>query len=186
VSTFVKGLAWTVAFLSGVATIFALFGGQQWLEQQGWTLAPSTAPDNSVTEQATDPTPDATTEAEETEAAEQEPVDTGAQEADGVASAWASVSAWSERTFDNLLWGIVAFGVSMLLAGAAGALVAASYAPIYYIVAFFQWALAVILAGVVVAVGILLHGADPGYLGWFIALTVISAPLGYFVHDEYG
>jgi hypothetical protein len=35
VSTFVKGLAWIVAFLSGAATIFALFGGQQWLEQQG-------------------------------------------------------------------------------------------------------------------------------------------------------
>lgn len=185
-STFVKGLAWTVAFLSGVATIFALFGGQQWLEQQGWTLAPSTAPDTSVTEQATDPTPDATTEAEETEAAEPEPVDTGAQEADGVASAWASVSAWSERTFDNLLWGIVAFGVSMLVAGAAGALIAAAQYWVYIVLAFFQWALAVILLGVVVAMGFLLHGADPGYLGWFIALTVISAPLGYFVHDEYG
>jgi hypothetical protein len=186
VSTFVKGLAWIVAFLSGVATIFALFGGQQWLEQQGWTLAPSTAPDTTVTEQATEPTPDdtaETTEAETTQEAEPTP---DAQGPNGVASTWASASAWSERTFDNLLWGIVAFGVSMLLAGAAGALIAASYAPIYYIVAFFQWALAVILLGVVVAMGFLLHGADPGYLGWFIALTVISAPLGYFVHDEYG
>jgi hypothetical protein len=190
VSTFVKGLAWTVAFLSGVATIFALFGGQQWLEQQGWTLAPSTAPDTGVTEQATDPTPDAsgtaTAESEETEAAEPEPVDTRPQEADGVASAWASVSAWSERTFDNLLWGIVAFGVSMLVAGAAGALIAAAQYWIYIVLAFFQWTLAVILVGAVVAMGFMLHGADPGYLGWFIALTVISAPLGYFVHDEYG
>jgi hypothetical protein len=28
--------------------------------------------------------------------------------------------------------------------------------------------------------GVLLHAADPGYLLWFIILTALSAPVGFF------
>ncbi|MBO3732188.1 hypothetical protein [Glycomyces niveus] len=128
-STFAKGLAWTVAFLSGVATIFALFGGQQWLEQKGWTLAPSTA-------QTAEAEPDAQQTA--SEVAQDETADEGdsAQEPsdEGAGFSWDAVLAWSEGTFDNLLWGIAAIGISMLIAGAAGAAalhatVEATYSP---------------------------------------------------------
>ena len=189
-STFVKGLAWTVALLSGFATIFALFGGQQWLEQQGWTLAPSATPNVEVVEQATSATPDAATDQPaETAGAGSDPEDQGspapATGGSGLASTWAAVNDWSERTFDNLLWGIAAIGVSMLVAGAAGALIAAAQYAISYFGAFFQRVFAVALLGAVVAMGFLLHGADPGYLAWFLVLTVISVPLGYFVSYEF-
>jgi hypothetical protein len=174
VSTFVKGLAWIVAFLSGVATIFALFGGQQWLEQQGWTLAP----DTDTAEQTTDEE-----QATESEGAEQETADEGgtAQEPSdpGPDLSWAGVLAWSEGTFDNLLWGIAAIGFSMLVAGAAGALVLHTFAQIDALPGFFLCLLALICVAVVVLVGILLHAADPGYLVWFIILTAVSAPLGF-------
>ncbi|MDN3242763.1 hypothetical protein [Glycomyces tritici] len=190
-STFVKGLAWTVALLSGIATIFALFGGQQWLEQQGWTLAPSATPNVEVVEQTTSATPDAPTDdPAETEAAESDsenqgsPAPTTADSA--LASAWAAVNAWSERTFDNLLWGIVAIGVSMLVAGAAGALFAAAQYAISGLAAFFQRVFGVVLLAVVVAMAFLLLGAESGYLVWFLVLTGISVPLGYFVSDEFG
>lgn len=187
-STFVKGLAWTVALLSGIATIFALFGGQQWLEQQGWTLAPGAAPTDAPVEQVTDTASDPTEQVTESAGAEQETADEGTSASAAaeptLASRWASVRAWSDGVFANLLWGIVAVGVSMLLAGAAGALVAAAQYPISYLLAAFQWLLGIALLGVVVAVGFLLHGSDSGYLVWFIVLTGISAPLGFFVKDE--
>lgn len=178
-STFVKGLAWFVAFLSGVATIFALFGGQQWLEQQGWTLAP----DADTAEQTAEATPD--DEADQASESEGTEGDDTAQEPaeQDAASAWASVRTWSEDVFVNPLWGIVAIGLSMLLAGSAGALVSHAQIPIYYFVAFLQWVLAIICVAVVVLMGILLHGADPGYLVWFIVLTGISAPLGFIAPD---
>lgn len=173
-STFVKGLAWFVAFLSGVATIFALFGGQQWLEQQGWTLAP----DANTAGQTAEATPDdEADQASESEGAEGDDAAQESTEQDS-ASAWASVRTWSEDVFANPLWGIVAIGLSMLLAGSAGALIA--HGTIYFdAAAFFQWVLAIICIAVVVTMGILLHGADPGYLVWFIVLTAISAPLGF-------
>lgn len=193
-STFVKGLAWTVALLSGIATIFALFGGQQWLEQQGWTLAPSATPNVEVAEQSTPATDDTTTpdtatdDPTETADAAPDPEDQGSPAAadSGLASTWAAANAWSERTFDNLLWGITAIGVSMLIAGAAGAVLAAVEYAISGFAVFFGWVFAVVLLGAVVAMGFLLHGADTGYLVWFIVLTGISAPLGFFVKDEFG
>ncbi|MDA1360113.1 hypothetical protein O1R50_10780 [Glycomyces luteolus] len=185
-STFVKGLAWTVAFLSGVATIFALFGGQQWLEQQGWTLAPSTDPDINAVEQTTEATSD-TSQATEIESAEQESTDDN-DTAQAPEFTFASLRAWSDEVFANLLWGIAAVGCSMLVAGSAGALVSAAQIPISYFVAFLQWVLAIACVAAVILMGFLLHGADPGYLVWFCVLTGISAPLGFMVHDiaEYG
>lgn len=187
-STFVKGLAWTVALISGIATIFALFGGQQWLEQQGWTLAPSAAPADAPVDQVTDTVSDPTGQATESAGAEQDNADEGTSASETteptLASRWASVRAWSAGTFDNLFWGIVAIGVSMLLAGSAGAIVASVQYTISYFLAALQWVLAIALLGVVVAVGFLLHGSDSGYLVWFIALTGISAPLGFFVQEE--
>jgi hypothetical protein len=173
VSTFVKGLAWIVAFLSGVATIFALFGGQQWLEQRGWTLAP----DTNAVEQTTGGEQTTESEGAEQETAEggtaQEPSDSGPD------LSWDGVLAWSEGTFDNLLWGIAAIGVAMLLAGAAGALILHTFAQIDALPGFFLCLLALICIAAVVLLGILLHAADPGYLIWFIILTAVSAPLGF-------
>jgi len=40
VKTFAIGFAWFVALLSSLATVFAIFGGQQWLEAKGWSLDP--------------------------------------------------------------------------------------------------------------------------------------------------
>lgn len=175
-STFVKGLAWFVALLSGIATIFALFGGQQWLEQQGWTLAP----DANAVEQTADTTPDDETdqasESEGTKPTTEE--DDTAQEPKGQELTWAGVRTWSEDVFDNLLWGIAAIGFSMLIAGAAGALIL--HGSLFIDVGdFFKCLLAIICIAIVVIMGILLHGADPGYLVWFIVLTVLSALLGF-------
>ncbi|MFG3342132.1 hypothetical protein [Glycomyces sp. NPDC048151] len=164
-SAFVKGLAWTVAFLSGVATVFALFGGQQWLEEKGWTLAPSTA-------QTTEADPGETV-TEDTGAEGQEPSDEGA------GFSWDAVLAWSEGTFDNLLWGIAAIGCSMLIAGAAGALVLHATAAIDAVGGFFLIFFALLCVAAVIVMGILLHAADPGYLVWFIILTAVSAPVGF-------
>jgi hypothetical protein len=168
-STFAKGLAWTVAFLSGVATIFALFGGQQWLEQKGWTLAPSTA-------QTAEAEPDAQQTA--SEVAQDETADEGdsAQEPsdEGAGFSWDAVLAWSEGTFDNLLWGIAAIGISMLIAGAAGAAALHATVEATYVLLVLPCVAAVVLMGV------LLHAADPGYLLWFIILTALSAPVGFF------
>jgi hypothetical protein len=173
VSTFVKGLAWTVALLSGIATIFALFGGQQWLEQQGWTLAPSTAQSTETAEP---------TESEGTQEATADTGDPAPESSDpGTDLSWDGAVAWSERTFDNPLWGITAIGVSMLIAGAAGALILHASAPLDALAGFFQSLLALVCIAAVVLMGILLHAADPGYLVWFIILTAVSAPLGFFV-----
>lgn len=164
--TFVDFFLWTVAVLSGLVTILALFGGQRWLEQKGWAL-------NSG----------ATIEATDSDAVSPEPAgdsgsvaDSSGTDWDGI---WASTTSWSAETFDNVLWGIVAIGVSMLLAAAAGALIEIASVPYSNVAAFFQVVLAVVCAAAVAVMGILLHAADPGYLGWFIALTVISVPVGY-------
>jgi hypothetical protein len=173
-STFVKGLAWTVALLSGIATIFALFGGQQWLEQQGWTLAPSAAPTTEAVETAeSEDTPQEAAATSGTGDTEPEPSDTG------TGFSWDGVIAWSERTFDNPLWGIAAIGGSMLLAGIAGALCLHATSPITVLGGILLGLLGLVCAAAVILVGFLLHAADPGYLGWFVILTVFSAPLGY-------
>jgi hypothetical protein len=167
-STFVKGLAWTVALLSGIATIFALFGGQQWLEQQGWTLAPSTATTTENVETA------------ESEGAPQTTGDTAQEPSDrGLDLSRDGILAWSERTFDNVLWGIAAIGASMLLAGGAGALFLHMTAAIDAVEGFFLGLFGTICLAAVVVVGILLHAADPAYLVWLIILTVLSAPAGF-------
>ncbi|MEU5153582.1 hypothetical protein [Glycomyces sp. NPDC021274] len=173
-STFVKGLAWTVALLSGIATIFALFGGQQWLEQQGWTLAPSAAQNTGTVEP--DPTGSEGTQQQtaETGGTVPEPSDPGPD------LSWDGAVAWSEHTFDNLLWGIVAIGVAMLVSGAAGALILHTTAAIDAAGGFFLGLLALVCIAAVVLLGFLLHAADPGYLVWFIILTAVSAPLGFF------
>lgn len=173
-STFVKGLAWFVAFLSGVATIFALFGGQQWLEQQGWTLAPGA----DTAEQTAAATPgDEADQTSESEATEADDTAQDSTEHDPEFT-WASVRAWSADVFGNPLWGIAAIGFSMLIAGAAGALIL--HGSLFYDAAdFFKWVLAIICIVAVVIMGILLHGADPGYLVWFIVLTAVSAVLGF-------
>jgi hypothetical protein len=165
VKAFANVFAWLIAVLSGLATLFALFGGQQWLEEQGWTLAPSTSP------QA--PTEDGTATADEATA----PVDDPAGSGEGVA--WNAVVAWSEQSFANPLWGIVAIGVSMLLALAAGALLAHATAPLSGVAAIFQMILALVCAAVIVLAGILLHAADPGYIVWLVVLAVISVGLGF-------
>ncbi len=169
--TFAIGFAWMVALLSGLATIFALFGGQQWLEQKGWTLDTSATADattDTTTADATTPEPEPT----ETSNPAGEPSGT---DWDGV---WAGMTTWSAETFDNPLWGITAIGVSMLLAVAMGSLIAHALIPMSAFTGFFQWLLAVACAVAVVVMGVLLHTADPGYLVWFIILTVISVPVG--------
>jgi hypothetical protein len=159
-----------VALLSGLATIFALFGGQQWLEQKGWTLD-TNATAEATTETSTDtatPEPDPT----ETPGPAGEPSET---DWDGV---WAGMTTWSAETFDNPLWGITAIGVSMLLAVAMGALIVHALIPMSAVSGFFQWLLALVCAAAVVLMGVLLHSADPGYLIWFIILTVVSVLIG--------
>ena len=162
---FAQVFAWLIAVLSGLATLFALFGGQQWLEEQGWTLAPSTS------SQA--PTEDGTPTADDATAPVDDPA--GSDEGPG----WNDVVAWSEQAFANPLWGIVAIGGSMLLALAVGALVAHATAPISGVAATFQMILALICAAAIVLAGILLHAADAGYIVWLVILAVISAGLGF-------
>lgn len=162
---FANVFAWLIAVLSGLATLFALFGGQQWLEEQGWTLAPS------ASSQA--PTEDGTATADDATAPIDDPVGTDE------GKSWNDVVAWSEEAFANPLWGIVAIGGSMLLALAVGALVAHATAQISGVAATFQIILALICAAVIVLAGVLLHAADAGYVVWLVILAVISAGLGF-------
>jgi hypothetical protein len=170
VKAFAHVFAWLIAVLSGLATLFALFGGQQWLEERGWTLAPP------ASSQA--PADDATATADSTATDDPTaPIDD--QAGPDAGAAWNDVVAWSEQAFMNPLWGIVAIGVSMLLALAVGALVAHATAPVSGVAATFQMILALICATVIVIAGILLHTADPGYIVWLLILAVISAGLGF-------
>jgi hypothetical protein len=172
VKAFASVFAWLIAVLSGLATLFALFGGQQWLEERGWTLAPppsSQAPTEQVTA-----TEDGTATADDATAPAGDPA------ASDEGLAWNDVLAWSEQAFANPLWGIVAIGVSMLIALAVGSLVAHATAPVSDVAAAFQMILALVCAAVIVLAGVLLHAADPGYLVWLVILAVISAGLGFF------
>jgi hypothetical protein len=165
VKAFANGFAWLIAVLSGIATLFALFGGQQWLEEQGWTLAPSTSSET--------PSEGGTATADEAT----EPSDAPA-ESDG-GEGRSDVVAWSEQAFANPLWGIVAIGGSMLLALAAGALIAHAAAPISGVAATLQTILALVCAAAIVLAGVLLHAADSGYIVWLVILAVISAGVGF-------
>ena len=188
------GFAWFIGVLSGIATIFALFGGQQWLDEKGWTLSPSTATesvaadaDNSGDSDADDQssgteTEGAGTESPSSDGATADVADDGADQADsasGLDGAWAATTSWSASTFDNLFWGIVAIGISMLISGVVGVVLWAVVDGIDFSERFFPTLLALVSTAVVVLAGILLHTADAGYMLWFIILTSVCAVGGF-------
>lgn len=184
------GFAWFIGVLSGIATIFALFGGQQWLDEKGWTLSPSTATesvaadaDNSADPSADDQSAGSETEGAETASPSDEAAsDDGADQADsdsGFDDVWAATTSWSASTFDNLFWGIVAIGLSMLISGVVGVVLFAVVDGIDFSERFFPTLLALVSTAVVVLAGILLHTADAGYMLWFIILTSVCAVGGF-------
>jgi hypothetical protein len=190
------GFAWFIGVLSGIATIFALFGGQQWLDEKGWTLSPSTATesvaaadaDNSGDSGANDDqsagseTEGAETASPSGEGATADVADDGPDQADsssGLDGAWAATTSWSATTFDNLFWGIVAIGLSMLISGVVGVVLWAVVDGIDFSERFFPTLLALVSTAVVVLAGILLHTADAGYMLWFIILTSVCAVGGF-------
>ncbi|GAA2165418.1 hypothetical protein GCM10010403_41660 [Glycomyces rutgersensis] len=189
------GFAWFIGVLSGIATIFALFGGQQWLDEKGWTLSPSTATESVAADadDSGDPGVDddqsagSETEGAETaspsgEGATADVADDGADQADsasGLDSAWVATTSWSASTFDNLFWGIVAIGISMLISGVVGVVLWAVVDGIDFSERFFPTLLALVSTAVVVLAGILLHTADAGYMLWFIILTSVCAVGGF-------
>jgi hypothetical protein len=177
--------------LSGIATIFALFGGQQWLDEKGWTLSPSTATESVAADadNSGDPGADddqsagSETEGAETASPSDEAAsDDGADQADsdsGFDDVWAATTSWSASTFDNLFWGIVAIGLSMLISGVVGVVLFAVVDGIDFSERFFPTLLALVSTAVVVLAGILLHTADAGYMLWFIILTSVCAVGGF-------
>jgi hypothetical protein len=189
------GFAWFIGVLSGIATIFALFGGQQWLDEKGWTLSPSTATesvaaadaDNSGDSGTDDQSAGSETEGAETaspsaDSTADDASDDGADQADsasGLDGAWAATTSWSASTFDNLFWGIVAIGLSMLISGVVGVVLWAVVDGIDFSERFFPTLLALVSTAVVVLAGILLHTADAGYMLWFIILTSVCAVGGF-------
>jgi hypothetical protein len=185
------GFAWFIGVLSGIATIFALFGGQQWLDEKGWTLSPSTATESVAADadNSADPGADDDQSASsETEGAEtaspsvEAASDDGADQADsdsGFDDVWAATTSWSASTFDNLFWGIVAIGLSMLISGVVGVVLFAVVDGIDFSERFFPTLLALVSTAVVVLAGILLHTADAGYTLWFIILTSVCAVGGF-------
>jgi hypothetical protein len=185
------GFAWFIGVLSGIATIFALFGGQQWLDEKGWTLSPSTATESVAADadNSADPGADDDQSAgSETEGAEtaspsvEAASDDGADQADsdsGFDDVWAATTSWSASTFDNLFWGIVAIGLSMLISGVVGVVLFAVVDGIDFSERFFPTLLALVSTAVVVLAGILLHTADAGYMLWFIILTSVCAVGGF-------
>lgn len=182
------GFAWFIGVLSGIATIFALFGGQQWLDERGWTLSPSTATesvaadaDNSGESATDDRSTDSATEGAQTESPSGES-DDGADQAgsgSGIEGAWAAMNSWSASTFDNLFWGIVAIGLSMLLSGVVGVVLWAVVDGLDFAERFFPVLLSLVGTAVVVIAGMLLHTADAGYMLWFIILTSVCAVGGF-------
>jgi hypothetical protein len=193
VKTFAIGFAWFVGVLSGIATIFALFGGQQWLEEQGWTLSPSVASESADADNSGSPGADDQSVSSEIEGVQQESSSSsegtadgtsedGADQADsdsGVASVWAAMTSWSASTFDNLFWGIVAIGLSMLVSGVVGMLLFAVVDGIDLSERFFPTLFALVGTAVVVLAGMLLHTADGGYVLWLIILTSVCAVGGF-------
>lgn len=185
------GFAWFIGVLSGIATIFALFGGQQWLDEKGWTLSPSTATESVAADadNSADPGADddqsASSETEGAETAspsDEAASDDGADQADsdsGFDDVWAATTSWSASTFDNLFWGIVAIGLSMLISGVVGVVLFAVVDGIDFSERFFPTLLALVSTAVVVLAGILLHTADAGYMLWFIILTSVCAVGGF-------
>jgi hypothetical protein len=185
------GFAWFIGVLSGIATIFALFGGQQWLDEKGWTLSPSTATESVAADadNSGDPGADddqsagSETEGAETASPSDEAAsDDGADQADsdsGFDDVWAATTSWSASTFDNLFWGIVAIGLSMLISGVVGVVLFAVVDGIDFSERFFPTLLALVSTAVVVLAGILLHTADAGYMLWFIILTSVCAVGGF-------
>jgi hypothetical protein len=185
------GFAWFIGVLSGIATIFALFGGQQWLDEKGWTLSPSTATESVAADadNSADPGADddqsASSETEGAETAspsDEAASDDGADQADsdsGFDDVWAATTSWSASTFDNLFWGIVAIGLSMLISGVVGVVLFAVVDGIDFSERFFPTLLALVSTAVVVLAGILLHTADAGYTLWFIILTSVCAVGGF-------
>jgi hypothetical protein len=185
------GFAWFIGVLSGIATIFALFGGQQWLDEKGWTLSPSTATESVAADadNSADPGADddqsagSETEGAETASPSDEAAsDDGADQADsdsGFDDVWAATTSWSASTFDNLFWGIVAIGLSMLISGVVGVVLFAVVDGIDFSERFFPTLLALVSTAVVVLAGILLHTADAGYTLWFIILTSVCAVGGF-------
>jgi hypothetical protein len=193
VKTFAIGFAWFVGVLSGIATIFALFGGQQWLEEQGWTLSPSTASESVDAYNSGDPGADDQSASSEIEGAQQESSSPGVGTADGaseggaeqdgsdsgVEGVWAAMTSWSASTFDNLFWGIVAIGLSMLVSGVVGIVLFGVVDGIDFSERFFPALIALIGTAVVVLAGMLLHTADGGYVLWLIILTSVCAVGGF-------
>jgi hypothetical protein len=195
VRTFAIGFAWFIGVLSGIATIFALFGGQQWLDEKGWTLSPSTAAESVAADADNSGDPgadDDQTTGSETEGAEtatpsgdataDDTSDDGADQAgsgSGIEGAWAAMNSWSASTFDNLFWGIVAIGLSMLLSGVVGVVLWAVVDGIDFAERFFPVLLSLVGTAVVVIAGMLLHTADAGYMLWFIILTSVCAVGGF-------
>jgi hypothetical protein len=185
------GFAWFIGVLSGIATIFALFGGQQWLDEKGWTLSPSTATESVAADadNSGDPGADddqsagSETEGAETASPSDEAAsDDGADQAgsdSGFDDVWAATTSWSASTFDNLFWGIVAIGLSMLISGVVGVVLFAVVDGIDFSERFFPTLLALVSTAVVVLAGILLHTADAGYMLWFIILTSVCAVGGF-------
>lgn len=184
------GFAWFIGVLSGIATIFALFGGQQWLDERGWTLSPSTATesvaaDNSGESATDDQSTDSATEGAQTESPSGESDDASDDGADqagsgsGIEGAWAAMKSWSASTFDNLFWGIVAIGLSMLLSGVVGVVLWAVVDGLDFAERFFPVLLSLVGTAVVVIAGMLLHTADAGYMLWFIILTSVCAVGGF-------
>lgn len=194
--TLAIGFAWLVSLLSGIVTIFALFGGQQWLESNGWTINPNVhtveatetpAADADATtgaEQKTaagDPTPEVTTTG--TTASP----DAGPGREDSALDRIAAVSTALIDTgaglFDNWLQAFLSVIILTTFALTSGVLVADAYWN-FGARRFFDIVGTVILATVAVYLGFIVGAIATGWIAWYVIASVVAAIVGYFVADE--
>jgi hypothetical protein len=192
VKTLAIGFAWLVSLLSGIVTIFALFGGQQWLEANGWTLNPNVQSVEQTTETASveatggeetatsDPTPEATTPG-----ATADPGDGGDRQ-DNTLDRIAAVSDWlidtGEGLFDTWLVAFISVVILTTFALTSGVLTADAYWN-FGGRRFFDVAGVVLLASIAVYFGFIVGAIDPGWIAWYIIASVLAGFVGWLVAD---
>jgi len=168
VTTLLKGLAWTIALLSGIATLFALFGGQQWLESKGWTLDPEVS---AVEQTAEEPDDELTAKAV-----------SGREGGDGFEVS--AVGDWAVRTldgpFDNFFWAFIIVNLLTLAAAGAGALALYATADDGF-AQFFEVTGILILGSIAVYLGFVVHTVSPGWLAWYMVASILAAVIGFFL-----
>lgn len=192
--TFAIGFAWFVSLLSGIVTIFALFGGQQWLEANGWTLNP-----NVQTVEQTTETPSA--EADETTGGEETATggptaeittpaagpDAGADRRDNALDHIAAVTDWLIDTgkglFETWLLALLSVVVLTTFAMTSGVLTADAYWN-FGARRFFDVVGVVLLASIAVYFGFIVGAIDPGWTAAYIVASALAAVVGWFVADE--